>query len=170
LAVASAFRLGYAYILSGRIAEALPLLEKAVEQSASTAQTRDLSRNVAWLSEAYLVAGRTDDALKLALHARELSFTYRERGHQAWILRLLGEIIAHRNPPEVEQAEDYYRQAIALAEELGMRPLQGHCHLGLGTLYRRIGKLDLVRSELSDTIKLFHAMGMTFWLPRAQAE
>ena len=29
----------------------------------------------------------------------------------------------------VEQAEAYYQQALALAEELGMRPLQAHCHL-----------------------------------------
>ena len=39
------------------------------------------------------------------------------------------------DPPEVEPAEAHYRQALALAEELGMRPLQAHCHLGLGRLY-----------------------------------
>ena len=61
--------------------------------------------------------------------------THQERGHQAYALRLLGEIAARREPPEVEQAEAHYRQALALAEELGMRPLQAHCHLGLGTLY-----------------------------------
>jgi len=38
-------------------------------------------------------------------------------------------------PPDAEQAEIYYRQALTLAEELGMRPLQAHCHRGLGTLY-----------------------------------
>jgi hypothetical protein len=37
-------------------------------------------------------------------------------------------------PPEVEPAEASYRQALALAEELGMRLFQAHCHLGLGTL------------------------------------
>ena len=59
----------------------------------------------------------------------------RQRGYQAYALRLLGEIAAQREPPEVEQAEAHYQQALALADELGMRPLQAHCHLGLGTLY-----------------------------------
>ena len=33
----------------------------------------------------------------------------------------------------------YYRQALALAEELGMRPLVAHCHLSLGKLYATTG-------------------------------
>ena len=60
--------------------------------------------------------------------------------NEAYALRLLGEIAAQRDPPEVAPAEDYFRQALALAEELGMRPLQAHCHLGLGTLYAKIGR------------------------------
>ena len=51
------------------------------------------------------------------------------------VLRLLGEIHAHSDPPEAEPAAAHYQQALALAEELGMRPLQAHCHQGMGTLY-----------------------------------
>ena len=54
-------------------------------------------------------------------------------------------IHAQSNPPAVELAEASYRQALALAEELGMRPLQAHCHLGLGTLYARIGRREQAR-------------------------
>jgi hypothetical protein len=49
-----------------------------------------------------------------------------------------------------------------------MLPLLGHCHLGLGTLYRRMGRLEQARSELYDAIELFRSMGMIFWLTRAQ--
>jgi hypothetical protein len=31
---------------------------------------------------------------------------------------------------------------MALAEELGMRPLIAHCHLGLGKLYQSAGKRE----------------------------
>ena len=62
-----------------------------------------------------------------------------------------------------------YRQALALAEELGMRPLLAHCHLGLGTLYTKEGRLAQARAALSTAIELFQAMEMTFWLPRAEA-
>ena len=54
-----------------------------------------------------------------------------------YALRLLGETAVQRHPPDITQAEAYYQQALALAEELGMHPLQAHCHRGLGTLYTR---------------------------------
>jgi hypothetical protein len=61
-------------------------------------------------------------------------------------------------------------QALALAEDLGMRPLQAHCHLGLGVLYQRLGKREPAQAALSTAIELLRAMEMTFWLPRAEAE
>ena len=67
------------------------------------------------------------------------------------------------------QAEAHYRQALALAEELGMRPLQAHCHLGLGTLYAAIGQREQARTVLSTAIALYRDMDMTFWLPQAEA-
>ena len=73
------------------------------------------------------------------------------------------------SPRRVEQAEDYYRQALALAEELGMRPLVAHCHLGLGMLYAKIGRQRAGPRRLSTAIELYRAMEMTFWLPQAEA-
>jgi tetratricopeptide (TPR) repeat protein len=84
-------------------------------------------------------------------------------------LRLLGEIAVHRDPAEVERAEDHYWQALALAEELGRRPLQAHCHLGLGTLCVKTGRQEQARTELSTAIELYRTMEMTFWLPQAEA-
>ena len=132
--------LGYAYALSGRLSEALPLLEQVVEQDAAMRGGRPLSTWVIWQSEAYLLAGRVEEAKLLALQALDLVRTRKERGHEAWTLRLLGEIAAQREPPDTEQAETHYRQALALAEALGMRPLQAHCHRGLGTLYATTGQ------------------------------
>ena len=50
-----------------------------------------------------------------------------------------------------------------------MRPLQAHCHLGLGTLYARQGQQDQARTALSTAIALYRAMDMRFWLPQAEA-
>ena len=132
--------LGAAYVLSGRIAEALPLLEQAVEQATSMRLLADHTPLVAHLSEAYLLAGRLAEARQLTGQALELSRERKERGNEACILRLLGKIATHGESPDVEKAETHYRQALALAEELSMRPLQAHCHLGLGTLYARTGQ------------------------------
>jgi tetratricopeptide (TPR) repeat protein len=162
-----ASHLGYAYALSGRVAEAVPILEEAVRRNTYTSGMGILW--MAYLSEAYLLAGRRDEAMQLAERALDLARQHNELPNQAWVFRLLGEIAVHREPPEVELAEDHYRQAITLAEQRGMRPLQAHCHLGLGTLYAKIGRPKPARTELSIAIDLYRAMDMTFWLPQAEA-
>jgi tetratricopeptide (TPR) repeat protein len=162
--------LGHAYALAGRVAEALPLLEQAAERDASMRFVADQSIRVAYLGEAYLLAGRMDDAIRFAGRALDLSRNHKERGNEAWALRLLGEIASHRDPPEGEVAENHYRQALALAGELGMRPLLAHCHLGLGTLYSKVSGREEARAELAAAIELYRSMEMTFWLPQAEAE
>jgi hypothetical protein len=89
-----------------------------------------------------MLAGRLEEAHALA--ERMLAFTreHQERGNQAYALRLLGDIAARREPPEAEQAEAHYQQALALADELGIRPLIAHCHLGLGTLFSQVGQVE----------------------------
>jgi tetratricopeptide (TPR) repeat protein len=88
---------------------------------------------------------------------------------EAYALWLLGEIAAHRTPPDIDQAAAHYHQALTLAEELGMRPLQAHCHRGLGRLYAATGQWELARAELSTAIEMYKAMEMTFWLPETEA-
>jgi len=161
--------LGAAAALSGRIAEALPLLEQAVEQAPSVGLRVYLPRWTIRLCEGYLLAGRIEEAIIEAQQALTLAHDYKQRGQEAWALRLLGEIASHRDPPQVEQAEDHYRSAIAIAHALEMRPLLAHCHLGLGTLYARHGRQEEARVDLSEAIELYRAMEMTFWVPRAEA-
>jgi predicted protein tyrosine phosphatase len=80
------------------------------------------------------VAGRLEEAHALTEQVLTLARAHQERGHEAYALRLLGDIAAQRELLEIAPAETHYQQALALAEELGMRPLQAHCHRGLGTL------------------------------------
>ena len=134
----SAAHLGYAYALSGRLPEGVALLEEAVADPAATGSANH-PLFLAHLGEAHLLAGRRDDALAVARRALDLAHRQKERGNEAWVLRLLGEIAAQADPPDLESAEAHYRQALARADELGMRPLVAHCHLGLGKLYRRTG-------------------------------
>jgi tetratricopeptide (TPR) repeat protein len=159
--------LGYTYALSGRVSEAAFLLEQVMQLVASKIGPSALW--TAYLSEAYLLAGRREEAMQLAERALALSSERDLRGERAWTLRLLGEIAAQRDPRDVEPAETRYRQALALAEDLGMRPLQAHCHRGLGTLYAHAGQRAQARAALATTIALYRAMDMTFWLPQAKA-
>jgi class 3 adenylate cyclase/tetratricopeptide (TPR) repeat protein len=166
-AVAAA--LGCAYIFEGRVTEAMLLLQQAAARNASGGVSAGHARWVAYLSEAYLLTGHMDEAMGLARSALALARDLKAQGNEAYALRLLGEIHAHQDPLEVEAAEAAYRQALVLAEALGMRPLLAHCHLGLGVLYTKVGRLAQARAALSTAIELFHAMEMTFWLPHAEA-
>ena len=116
-----------------------------------------------------MLAGRMDEAYAFAERTLTLAREYQERGQQAYALRLLGEIAARREPPGNALAEAHYHQALTLAEELGMRPLQAHCHRGIGTLYATLGQQEQARAELSAAIELYRAMEMTFWLPQTEA-
>jgi tetratricopeptide (TPR) repeat protein len=165
----TASALGCAYAFAGRIAEALPLLQQAEQRGAALGTMGGQSLRVGYVSEAYLLAGRMEEAVQLAGRALDLSRAHKEQGHEAWALRLLGEIATHQDPPEIEAAAYHYRQALALADELGMRPLVAHCHLGLGTPYAKIGQREPARAELNTAIELYRAMDMTFWLPQAEA-
>jgi class 3 adenylate cyclase/tetratricopeptide (TPR) repeat protein len=161
--------LGAAYTLGRRVADAVPLLTQAMAQL----MTMEMGRAWAFchlsLGEAQLLAGRLDEAHTLAERVLVLAQTQQTRGTQAYALRLLGEIAARREPPEHGQAEAHYHQALALAEEPGMRPLQAHCHRGLGTLYDQTGQVAQARAQLAAAIDLYRAMEMTFWLPQAEA-
>jgi tetratricopeptide (TPR) repeat protein len=161
--------LGAACALSGRLAEALPLLEHAVEQATSMRFLTHHTLLVLRLGEAHLLAGRLEEAHQLAGQALVLSRQRKERGNEAWSLRLIGELAVHGDSPDAESAAAHYQQALTLAEALGMRPLQAHCHLGLGTLYGKVGQWQQARAPLSTAIEMYHAMEMTFWVPQAEA-
>ena len=79
-------------------------------------------------------------------------------------------VSSRRDPPDIEAAEAHLLQALAHADLLGMRPLAAHCHLGLGTLYRRTGKDERAREHLLTAIAGFREMGMGPWVKRAQEE
>jgi tetratricopeptide (TPR) repeat protein len=161
--------LGAAYTLGGRVADALPLLTRAMEQSIAMGRTYFETLCSLPLGEAHLLAGRLEEAQVLAERALAQAYAHQERGHQAYALRLLGDIAAQHEPPASAQAGDYYRQAQALAEALGMRPLQAHCYRGLGTLYAATSRREQASTELSTAIAMYQSMDMTFWLPQAEA-
>jgi tetratricopeptide (TPR) repeat protein len=161
--------LGTAYALAGRAPEALPLLEQTLERVASGGRMFAHELVLTELSKACLLVGRVDEASALAGRLREFSRTHTGHGHQAHACLLLGDVAMRRDPPNVDQAAAHYRQALILAEEAGMRPLQAHCHLGLGKLYITTNQREQAHAELSTAIELYRAMAMTFWLLQAKA-
>ncbi|HSF01792.1 MAG TPA: tetratricopeptide repeat protein, partial [Solirubrobacterales bacterium] len=166
-----AWALGAAYHGTGRRAEGVALMEDAARGLAGrTARVVGWTGRVGALGGAYLLDGRLADATRIAQDGLAAARQRGERAVEGHVLRLLGDIAAHPDRVEVETAEAHYRQALALAEELGLRPLVAHCHLGFGKLFRRTGKREQAQEHLTTAMTMYREMGMTYWLEQAEAK
>ena len=163
----TAGHLGYAYALSGRLPEGVILIEEALADPEVTGTTHR-ALLLAYLGEAYLLAGRRDDSETVAQRALDLAHQQKERGNEAWVLRLLGDIAAHGDPPDLESAEGHYTQALVQANDLGMRPLAAHCHFLLGKLFCGTSEDAKAQGHLTTAVSLYREMDMGFWLAQAE--
>jgi tetratricopeptide (TPR) repeat protein len=120
------------------------------------------------LGRAALLLGQPIDAQRLAGLAVKSS--QRHPGFGAHAQHLLGDIATHLQHGDSEHAEGHYREALALAEPRGMRPLVAHCHLGIGKLHRRRGNREQAQEHLTTAIAMYREMGMTYWPEQAEAE
>jgi tetratricopeptide (TPR) repeat protein len=154
----------------GRHAEALTLIAEGIVQWGTTGRVANSSRPRWLLAAAHLLGRRPDDARRAVEEALELAQRHGERGNEAEALRILGECALADARPDLTTARRPFEQALALAEELGMRPLIAHCHLGLGKLYRLTGKREQAQEHLSTAMTMYREMDMRFWLEKAEAE
>jgi predicted ATPase/class 3 adenylate cyclase len=169
LSPAVALELSALLVLEGRAKDALSLLAEvraAIEEGGMgwldvLAELR--------LGEALFGAGDIDEGRAAAARALGVARERGEQGHEAWALRLLGEIAAHPRVTAADVAESHYRQALTLAERLDMRPLVAHCNLGLGDVSRQASALADARDHLTAASTMYREMAMSFWLEKAEA-
>jgi tetratricopeptide (TPR) repeat protein len=151
------------------VSEALPLLERALAGARSISLEYGKALIVVQLGETCLAAGRVAEAARYAEEALQVSRARGERGDEAWALHLHGEIAARGEPAESERARSWYREALALAADLGMRPLAARCRLSLGKLEARVSRDAEARAWLTTAADELRAMGIGAWLARAEA-
>jgi class 3 adenylate cyclase/tetratricopeptide (TPR) repeat protein len=161
--------LGYAYALAGRVGDAIPLMEKADEQSKVIGRKAGWALRLTWLGHASLLERRIGAAREQGQRALALATDGGERGYQAWAHKLLGDVIQEEssNPSE---ALSHYARSMALATELAMRPLQAHLHLSLGRLHRRANQIEQARTELSLAVTSYRSIEMPNWMDAAEQE
>ena len=152
--------LGIAYANLGQVDGALALLERAVNEGGRAGIMSSYSLWLTYFGEAALLAGRTSDAQAHGRRALALSREHKEQGYEAWALRLLAEIAASGEPPVPSEAESRYKEALSLAERLGMRPLAARCDLGLARLYGQIGERQAAEKCRARAVALCRALDM----------
>ncbi|HKQ57553.1 MAG TPA: adenylate/guanylate cyclase domain-containing protein [Candidatus Eisenbacteria bacterium] len=120
------------------------------------------------LGRACLTLDRLADARRFADQAVEMgSHRY---GEQANALALRGAVATHPDSFDPEAGEVFYGRALALAEPRGMRPLIARCHLGLGRLFRRTGRVSRASAHLATATALYQELGMRSELRQAERE
>ena len=161
--------LGYAHALAGRLNDAIPMMEKADEQSNLIGRKAGRALRLTWLGNASLLGRQFGAAREQAQRAVALARDAGERGYEAWALKLLGDVIQEEssNPSE---SLSHYAPSMALATELAMRPLQAHIHLSLGRLHHRENQIEQARTELSLALKSYLSMEMPIWTGAAEQE
>ena len=160
--------LGKVHRLAGRLTQGLSYLEHAAKLTEAVGAAPNDSPLTLDIAEAYLATGRVNDALASAERGLARAREGGERGHEAYAFFILGEVAAHQDRPDVATAQAHYGAAMGVASELGMRPLDAHCHLGLGKLYRRTGGRAEAKEHLSTAATMYREMGMRFWLEQAE--
>jgi class 3 adenylate cyclase/tetratricopeptide (TPR) repeat protein len=153
----------------GKASEALNRVregEELLERQAARGIVAHRGWAYAALGRACLLLGRLDQAQRLA--NRSLESSQRQPGFAAHALRLLGDIATHPDRFDAESGAGHYREALALAELNGMRPLVAHCHLGLGKLYRNTSKPEQSRGNLRTATTLYLEMDMGYWLEQSE--
>jgi tetratricopeptide (TPR) repeat protein len=162
----------YSALILARLGEAgaaLSLLREAEQLiERSTAGLEMTGAVYLSLGRACLLLGRLDEGQILA--NRIIESLVAQPGFTAGALHLLGDVASHPDRFDAETAEANYREALALAEPRGMRPLVAHCHLGLGKLYRRTGKTEQAQEHISTATAMYREMGMIYWLEQAESE
>jgi class 3 adenylate cyclase/tetratricopeptide (TPR) repeat protein len=154
----------------GEASEALKLVRQG-EELLERQVARGIVAHRSWayhaLGRTCLLLGRLDDARRLG--DRSVKSAQRQPGFAAHALHLLGDIAANSGRFDAESSATHYRRALTVAQMHGMRPLVAHCHLGLGTLCRRVGEPERAREHLAIAATMYREMGMGFWFEQARA-
>jgi tetratricopeptide (TPR) repeat protein len=158
--------LGGAYLLAGRIEEGVALVRAVAKEVETRRLVLHEAAVLALLGEACLCADRVDEASTAAQRGLTVARERGQRGDAAAALHVIAEAAA-RGSPDTGKAEQDYLVAIALAEELGMRPLLARDHLGIGRLYARVGDRERAEAHLLTATDLFTGMDMPFWRRQA---
>ena len=92
-----------------------------------------------------------------------------ERGSEARVYWLLAELMSKRETLDVQLAEESYGRALNVAQDLGMRPIVTHCHLGLGRLHGHARNSEQAQEHLTIAMTMYREMDMRHWLHMTQA-
>jgi class 3 adenylate cyclase/tetratricopeptide (TPR) repeat protein len=162
--------LGLVLARSGNVRDGLSCLERGATFQETVKMNYHLPLFYLNWAEGWRIAGEPQNAKRTADRALQLAVAVGERGNEARALHALGQISASAEQPDVESARNLLECAMALAGDLGMRPLVAHCEASLANLYRRANESKKAQAHFTTATTMYREMDMQFWLKQAEAE
>ncbi|WP_170552944.1 adenylate/guanylate cyclase domain-containing protein [Ruegeria atlantica] len=150
--------LGFAEILAGEVETGLARLEQSCQLYDDIGLGLFKSLVFTQLAFGYLKAGRIEDASKRLGRALEIARSRGERGHEAFGLFVMGEVLSNAGAGEEYDAMKCYERALEISIELEMRPLAAQCERGLSRIKSRMGHTD-AQDPMSRENKFFDGLG-----------
>ncbi|HKA63101.1 MAG TPA: AAA family ATPase [Methylomirabilota bacterium] len=138
----------------------LATIEEGVQRGTALRILSRQAQRLTWLAEAYLLAGRSDDAAAAAADAHRLATEQGERGSAAGALRMVAEATGDAAS---------YQTALEASIGLGMRPIEALCQLGLAALAERVGNAVRAKEHATAALEMLRAMDMRYWLAQAES-
>ena len=139
-----------AVLLEGRPHEALPLLTRGLDAYRATGAGLALPYYLSILGDAYLQAGRPDDARDTLDEGLAIAERSDELCQKAELYRLKGEL-ALRTGSQDGNAEEHFRRAIGTARDQLSKAWELRATTSLARLLQQTGRRDEARQMLSDT-------------------
>ncbi len=143
--------LGYTLAQLGRATEGIDLISQGMASLAESGYRLGDVMNTTSLAEAQALAGALANALETV--ERALQANPEELISRPWALRLRGELRLKQG--QVEMAEGDFREAIALAQQMGAKVLQLRATVSLAPLLAKQGRRDEARATLADIYDWF---------------
>jgi len=142
-------------LLDGRLGEALPLLTRALEAYRATGAGVWLPYFLSILGDAYIQAGRPDDAREALDEGLAIAERSNEFCQKAELLRLNGELALLTGSHQEGAAEDCFRQAIRTARLQCSKAWELRATTSLARLCKRQGRHNEAHRSLSEICDWF---------------
>jgi len=144
---------GDVLLRQGRIEEARALFDAGLEMLRTTGGSLSMDRPSRNIAEAYLLAGRLDDAREWLNRGFHLINKRNERGLESEFLRLQGELALAVG--DQKSAEESYQRAVEVARQQQARSWELRAMMSFAELRKLQGKPGQARQMLESTYSFF---------------
>jgi DNA-binding response OmpR family regulator/class 3 adenylate cyclase/predicted ATPase len=122
----------------GRAEEGLPILHRGLAVTRAIGQRQHLPQTLTMLAYSYGKAGQFEEGLRRLAEAEEIANTTQDRWAEAELRRVRGDLLLAMD--RTIEAEDSYRQALAVARRQGGRLWELRVSISLGRLWQSQGR------------------------------